>query len=168
MKRSRQQIADSRGTPRLLLSAACCLLSLKLTAQETPPPSPDSDLVAAAKRAREGHVAIPRKTITNADVKKSKGKLIELPSKGGPIPPHVADGKSTIERHSEAMKAAAAAERESAAALKKVADLEKELAAIEQSYYDENDPNYRDDVIRKKFEEKKHELDAAKAAIPKQ
>ena len=167
---SRQQAADSRrGRRELLLSAVCCLLSLRLFAQDAPPapPPPDSALVAAAKRAKEGHLAIPHKVITNADVKKAKGKLIELPSKGGPVPLHLLDQKSSLEKHEDAMKAAAAAERDSNAAQKKISDLEKELAAIEQSYYDENDPSYRDDVIRKKFEAKKLELETARAAMSK-
>jgi len=166
---SRQRTTGSRKISLpILLPAACCLLSLSLAAQEAPPEPPkDSALVAAARRAREGRVAIPRKVITNADVKKSKGKLIELPAKGAPLPPHVADARSTIEKHDEALKQAAAAERERAVAEKKITDLEAELAVIEQSYYDENDPSYRDDVIRKKFLEKKRELDAARAAIPK-
>jgi len=176
----RQPIADSRRNHAGLvrLSAVGCqlalstLLAFSLFAQEDappPPPAPPSDsaLVAAAKRAKEGHLAIPHKVITNADVKKAKGKLIELPSKGGPVPFHVLDQKSSLEKHDDALKAAAAAERQANAAQKKISDLEKELAAIEQSYYDENDPTYRDDVIRKKFEEKQRELEGARAALSK-
>ena len=143
------------------LLVAGCWLSVALFAQDAPQPAKDSDLVAAAKKAKAGHVAIPRKVITNADVKKAKGKLIELPSTGvkpmAPVP-------STMAQHTAEMKAAAVAEQAHAESAKKVADLEKELAAIEQSYYEENDPAYRDDVIKKKFDLKKAELDAAKAA----
>jgi dihydroxyacetone kinase-like predicted kinase len=162
---TRQQTADSRQqTWRvLLLSAVCCLLSFTLFAAEPPK---DSDLVAAAKKAKAGRVTIPKKTITNADVKKAKGKLIELPGKA-PVanqgPP--ADTRGSIARHEAARKAEAAAEVVQADAEKKVADLEKELAAIEQSYYEENDPTFRDDVIRKKFDEKKREFDSARAAL---
>jgi hypothetical protein len=160
----RQRTADSgQRTFKAvcLLSAVCCLLSLN--AQDAPPPK-DSDLVAAAKKAKAGRVTIPRKVITNADVKKAKGKLIELPSTGvkpmEPVP-------NTIAQHTAEMKAAAVAEKVQADATKKVADLEKELAAIEQSYYEENDPAYRDDVIKKKFEQKKTELETARAALNK-
>jgi hypothetical protein len=157
-----QQTADSgqRHTRILLLSAVCCLLSVVAFAQDPP----DSELVAAAKKAKEGRVAIPRKVITNADVKKSKGKLIELPP-GKAVAP--LDQRTSIEKHDAAMKAAAAEERVDAAAQKKVTDLEKELAAIEQDYYDENDPTFRDDVIQKKFDVKKRELDLARAALKK-
>lgn len=153
---------------RRALLVAGCLLSVALLAQEQPPK--DSDLVAAAKKAKAGRVAIPRKPITNADVKKAKGKLIELPPK---TPAETAQQPAveqwtSMEKHQQSMKAAAAADKVQADAAKKVADLEKELAAIEQSYYEENDPAYRDDVIRKKFDEKKQELEAARAAVPNQ
>jgi len=147
------------------LLVAGCLLSVALSAQEQPPK--DSDLVAAAKKAKAGRVAIPRKPITNADVKKAKGKLIELPAKASAETPQAAVEQWTSnEKHQQARKAAAAADKVQVDATKKVADLEKELAVIEQSYYEENDPAYRDDVIRKKFDQKKQELEAARAAIP--
>jgi hypothetical protein len=147
----------------LLLSAVCCLLSFAAFAAEPPK---DSDLVAAAKKAKAGRVTIPKKTITNADVKKAKGTLIELPGKAPVATPAApVDNRGSIARHEAAKKAAAAAEVVQAGAEKKVADLEKELAAIEQTYYEENDPTFRDDVIRKKFDEKKRELDSARAAL---
>lgn len=154
----------------LLLVAGCWLFSFGMFAQEAPPPPPakDSDLVAAAKKAKAGRVAIPRKPITNADVKKSKGKLIELPGKAPAInaSPAPVDQRTSEEKHQQEMKVAEAAEQVQVDAVKKVADLEKELAAIEQSYYEENDPTFRDDVIRKKFEQKKQELETARAALP--
>jgi hypothetical protein len=153
-----------RTTPVLLLSAVCCLLSLNVFGDDPPK---DSDLVAAAKKAKAGRVAIPRKPITNADVKKAKGKLIELPGKAAAETPQApVDQRTSTEKHQQAMKAAAAAEQVQTDAAKRVTDLEKELAAIEQSYYEENDPVYRDDVIRKKFDEKKQQLEAARAAVP--
>jgi hypothetical protein len=162
-----QQTADSGQrvlafASAFLLSAVCCLLS----GQAAPPPK-DSDLVAAAKKAKAGRVAIPRKPITNADVKKAKGKLIELPGKApaANAPTAAVDQRTSMEKHDQARKAAAAAEKVQADAATKVAELEKELAAIEQSYYEENDPAYRDDVIRKKFDLKKQELEAARAAL---
>jgi hypothetical protein len=150
-----------------LLAIGCCLLSGVMFGQEAPPPPKDSDLVAAAKKAKAGRVTIPRKPITNADVKKAKGKLIELPGKAPAETPHPAvEQWTSMEKHQQAMKAAAAADKVQVDATKKVADLEKELAAIEQSYYEENDPAYRDDVIRKKFDQKKQELEAARTAVP--
>jgi len=165
-----QQTADSGQRAKalvrvLLLSAVCCPLSVAF-AQEAPPPK-DSDLVAAAKKAKEGRVTIPRKVITNSDVKKAKGKLIELPASKAAGPLAAIDAQSSIEKHGQEMKAAAAADKVHVVSAKKVADLEKELAAIEQSYYEENDPTFRDDVIRKKFDSKKVELDAAREAVRK-
>jgi|tagenome__1003787_1003787.scaffolds.fasta_scaffold19547782_1 hypothetical protein len=151
----------ARHDTRWLLLVAGCLLSVAVFAQDAPPPK-DSDLVAAAKKAKQGRVAIPRKVITNADVKKAKGKLVELPAR--PAAPVVTPANS-LEQHQAQLKATATAERTKAEATKKVADLEKELAAIEQTYYEENDPAYRDDVIKKKFEQKKIALDAARAAL---
>jgi len=151
---------------KTLLLVAGCLLSIAALAQEATAPAPppkDSDLVAAAKRAKDGRVAIPRKVITNADVKKAKGKLIELPGSTKPVAP--LSTQSTIAKHEADKKAAAAASQAEADAAKKVSDLEKELAAIEQSYYEENDPAYRDDVIKKKFEQKKTELEAARRQL---
>jgi len=161
-----QRTTDSgqRALAAILLSAVCCLLSGQ--AQE---PAKDSDLVAAAKKAKAGRVAIPRKPITNSDVKKSKGKLIELPGAApstNAAPAVPADKRTSQQKHEDAMKAATVAEKAQSDAAKKVADLEKELAVIEQSYYEENDPAYRDDVIRKKFDQKKQELEAARAAVP--
>jgi len=152
-----------------LLPVACCLFCLGVFAQEAPPPpAKDSDLVAAAKKAKAGRVAIPHKPITNADVKKSKGKLIELPGKApaANAPSSPTDRLTSMDKHQQARKAAEAAEEVQVAADKNIADLEKELAAIEQSYYEENDPSFRDDVIRKKFEQKKQELETARAALP--
>jgi hypothetical protein len=149
-----------------LLSAICYLFFAAMLSGQSAPPK-DSDLVAAAKKAKAGRVAIPRKPITNADVKKAKGKLIELPAKApaANAPTGAVDQWTSIEKHDQARKAAAAADKVQADAAKKVAALQKELAAIEQSYYEENDPAYRDDVIRKKFDEKKQELEAARAAL---
>src|SRR4051794_21772960 len=147
---------------RVALTVGSCLLAVAMLAQE-PPPKKDSDLVAAAKKAKVGRVAIPRKVITNADVKKAKGKLIELPATSKPLASLAPE--TSIEKHEADRKAVAAEQHAQAVADKKVADLEKELAAIEQSYYEENDPAFRDDVIRKKFEAKKLEVDAARAAM---
>ena len=48
---------------------------------------------------------------------------------------------------------------------KKVADLDKSLNLIEQSFYAENDPNYRDDVIQKRFEQTKRQLGDARKEL---
>lgn len=147
---------------RVALTVGSCLLAVAMLGQDAPPKK-DSDLVAAAKKAKAGRVAIPRKVITNSDVKKAKGKLIELPATSKPLASLSAP--TSIEKQDAERKIAAAEQHAQADAEKKVADLEKELAAIEQTYYEENDPAFRDDVIRKRFEQKKLELDAARAAM---
>jgi hypothetical protein len=140
------------------------------TTTSAPPPPPaapaDSDLVAASKKSNRPKIT--HKVITNADVKKSKGKLIELPEKGSPAAAAAQekrDLRTSLERQAADRKTASATQLRVGAAEKKVAELQKELTALEQSYFDENDLNYRDDVIRKKFVEKKAELDAARAQL---
>jgi hypothetical protein len=143
-----------------MIAATLALLLFAQDATTTAPPPAPSALVQAAAKAKEKRATTKRKVITNADVKKSKGKLIQLPAK--PTTPKAADNRTTVERYEAERKAAAAAQARDDAAHKKVAQLEKELLAIEQSYYEENDPAYRDDVIRKKFEAKRAELEAAR------
>jgi hypothetical protein len=108
-------------------------------------------------------------------VKKSAGKLIETTSK--PLPPvRAADDVETRMRAEKTAREAKddgkklAASRV-AASEKQIANLELELRRIEETYYDEDDPDFREDVIEKRFNETKaklekarQELEAAKAA----
>ena len=48
------------------------------------------------------------------------------------------------------------------AAQAKVNDLDKELDRLEQAYYAENDPNYRDKTIAERFEQTKKQLESAR------
>lgn len=132
----------------------------------------DSPLVKAAKdaAARRESGAKSRLSINDKDVKKSSGKLIETTSK--PLPPVRA--AEDVETRMRAEKAAAEAKkdggreqaaRDLAAAEKKVADLESELRRIEESYYDEDDPDFREDVIEKRFEETKTKLEKARQEL---
>ena len=41
-------------------------------------------------------------------------------------------------------------------------DLDKELDRLEQAYYAENDPNYRDKTIAERFEQTKKQLESAR------
>ncbi len=121
------------------------------------------DLTNAAKGAKSKRQKSKSKVITNADVKKSKAKVVETPNI--PATP-VAKGPSLTEQH-EAKKAADKATNELRAKHERlVADLEKELAAIEQQYYEENDLNRRDTEIVKKFNDVKAKLDAARTLQP--
>ena len=121
-------------------------------------------LVDASKDAKAKRKTSTTKVITNADVKKSKGKLIEKPSTAAPA----ADPKhepTEIEKQNAIRSARVASETRIAAAEKAVANLEREIAAIEASYFETNDLDYRDKVITKRFEETKKKLDEAKKEL---
>lgn len=117
------------------------------------------DLTDAAKGAKTKRKKSTSKVLTNADVKKSKGKVVDTPN----LSPEVKKEPSMLEQYeakraAEKAASAARAERE-----KLIAGLEKELAALEQSYYEENDLNRRDTEIVRKFNDVKAKLDAARA-----
>jgi hypothetical protein len=125
----------------------------------------DSPLVKASKQSMRKGKKSASKVITNADLKRSKGKLITLQSSTmADIPP--APAKSRLELQAEERQQHAAADLRRTAAEKKVSELEQELARIEQSYYEENDPVIRDTKIAKKFAETKGKLEAAKRDLP--
>ena len=117
----------------------------------------------AAKAKKKTGTTTTSKVITNADVKKSKGKLIEKP---GAAASGDAKQEPTIVEQTNAMRVARiAAEERLAKAAKAVADLEKEVAALEVSYYETNDLDYRDKVITKQFAEAKQKLELAKKEL---
>lgn len=123
-----------------------------------------NDLVDAAKEAKSKRKKSTSKVITNADVKKSKGKIVETPN----VPAAPVEKEPTLTEKHEAQKVADKVANELRAQHEKlVADLEKELAAIEQQYYDENDLNRRDTEIVKKFNDVKAKLDAARNELAK-
>lgn len=150
-------------TPALF--GACLLSGQLLFASEpaqTPPattiakPAAESDLVTASRKSK----ATPRKksklSITDKDVKQSKGKLIIVPSIEEPksdakVQPRIADltaiGKATAEL-----------ER----ALKQVAALEAELVRHEQDYYKEDNASYRDEILVQRFNATRRKLDQAR------
>ena len=120
------------------------------------------DLTNAAKGAKSKRQKSTSKVITNADVKKSKGKVVETPN----IPAAPVGKEPTLTEQHEAKKAADKAANEIRVKREQlVADLEKELAAIEQQYYEENDLNRRDTEIVKKFNDVKAKLDAARVPV---
>src|SRR5436190_19775974 len=101
----------------------------------------DSPLVKAAK-ANGGPKKSTKKVITNADLKKSSGKVKTLPAATTTSP--AAAPKGSIAEQDKLMHDRAAAQKRTDAAQAKVNDLDKELDRLEQAYYAENDPNYRD------------------------
>jgi len=135
------------------------LIALLAAAQE-------SDLVKAANAAKASRSGGKTKVITNADVKKAKAKLKET-SSGGQAPAPVPTGEAPVlHRNSDQLyKARHTATDRVTASEKKVADLEKSLDGIEQSFYTENDPNYRDDVIQKRFAQTKRQLEDARKEL---
>ncbi|HET7711100.1 MAG TPA: hypothetical protein VFL80_04150 [Thermoanaerobaculia bacterium] len=128
------------------------------TTTSQPADSKSSALLAAAKKGKTARAKKP-KVITNADVKKAKGKVVVLPPKE-PLPEEASPkkGLSADDAYRERRKA----NERVAAAEKAVAELERELVRLEQNFYDANDPNYRDDVIQKRFEQTKQQLDGAR------
>jgi HAMP domain-containing protein len=127
----------------------------------------ESPLVKAARDAAAKRGTKTRLTINDKDVKKSAGKLIETTSRPLPAVPNQA---AEIDKRNREVKAAATSE---AAAQKSVEDrvgklakevesLESELRRVEESYYDEDDPDFREDVIEKKFNDTKAKLERAR------
>jgi hypothetical protein len=135
----------------------------------------ESDLVKAANAAKASRSGTkPAKVITNADVKKAKAKLktttngapasagVVSPAKAGTASPAKAGAPVTSD---QLYKARHAATDHVVASEKRVAELEKSLDDIEQSFYSENDPNYRDDVIQKRFAQTKRQLEDARKEL---
>jgi hypothetical protein len=127
----------------------------------------DSPLVKAAKENGGPKKKTTKKAITNADVKKSSVKSsapagakaapkVETPPV--PMPPAIADQNKLFHARADAQKRADAAQV-------KVSDLDKELDRLEQSYYAENDPNYRDKTIAERFEQTKKQLESARKEL---
>ena len=122
------------------------------------------DLVEAAKAAKAKRKKSTTKVITNADVKKAKAKLIE--NKTGELPPlEPLPDESTQQKHEREKKERAAADVKLAAAKATVVQFEKELAAIEHKYDEENDLDRRDTELVRRFNETKAKLEAAREAV---
>ena len=122
----------------------------------------DSPLVKAA-RANGGPKKPAKKVITNADVKKSSGKVTTNPVPTTTTAPAAAP--MTIADQDKLLHDRAAAQKRTDAAQAKVNDLDKELDRIEQAYYAENDPNYRDKTIAERFEQTKKQLESARKEL---
>src|SRR6185436_18720022 len=121
-------------------------------------------LVEASKDAKSKRKTSTTKVITNADVKKSKGKVVQKP--GTPAPAAETKPEPTsLEKQAMERAARQIAEARLATAQKLVAELERELAAIETSYYETNDLDYRDKVLVRRFNETKRKLDEASAEL---
>jgi molecular chaperone GrpE (heat shock protein) len=125
----------------------------------------DSPLVKAAKASGGPKKKTTKKVITNADLAKSPdGKATPTPAAKPAAPPAGPPAGSIVEQD-KLLHDRAAAKIRSEAAQAKVNDLEKELDRIEQAYYAENDPNYRDKTITERFEETKKQLETARKEL---
>ena len=143
---------------KLFVIAMLCAAAV--VAQEKPE---DSPLVKAAKASGGPKKKYTKKVITNADVKKAKGNLVVLPPKGEPEP--AAPQKGILQKQDEQRKASGSASIRVITAEKKVGELEKDLRRIEDTYYAENDPNYRDKTITDRFNQTKRQLDDARKEL---
>ena len=139
------------------LAVCALLLAATLAADEAPTKTtrePSMAERAADARGKRGKGRT--KVITNADVAKSKGKLIETTGAQEPLEP--APSQTTTERHEAAKKSRAAASAKIAAAQERVKDLERQLLAIEQSYYDEENFARRDGELVRRFQDISRQL----------
>jgi len=137
--------------------------------QDQAPAQSESPLVRAARegKAKRGEEK-SRITITNKDVEKSSGKLIQSTNKPlEPLPqstPTDEDRKKVADANArKASRAELQAKVDSYQ--KTVTDLEKELRRIEETYYNEDDPDFREDVLAMNFEDTRKQLDAARKEL---
>jgi hypothetical protein len=128
------------------------LIVLLLTA--APLLADDSDLVKAAKK-KPGRGAITNDTVKK-NATKSSGSKAGAPATvaAPPKSPAVVEAEQKLARDD----AEAHLKLEEAV----VAQLERDVAAMELSYYAENDPDFRDRVITAKFVAMQEKLAAAK------
>lgn len=136
------------------------LLAMLLIAATT---ATADDLVEAAKAAKAKRKKSTTKVITNDDVRKAKSKLIE--NKLEPVPVETKPQESSLEKQARERKERLASELRIEAARKTVADFERELAVLEQRYYEENDLDKRDAEIVRRFNDTKAKLDAARKEL---
>jgi hypothetical protein len=121
------------------------------------------DLVTTAKSAKAKRKQSGSHVITNADVKKSKGKVAETNLPPTPID-HTKD-ESLVEKQQTMRKTRIEHDAQLAAAIANVERLKSQVAALEQQYYEENDLDLRDHDLVPRFNEAKKKLDAAQAAL---
>jgi hypothetical protein len=154
----------------LLFSVAAAASAAAQEVTATAPKPPDSPLVKAAKASGGPKRKPKRKVITNADVKKSTGRVVTLPGKPAPAGTSSSTTaakplKGPIERRDEQLRAQKAAADLVNSAQKKVSELEKDLRLLEDAYYAENDPTYRDTTITSRFNETRRQLDQARKTL---
>ncbi len=150
---------------RLTMAILCVAVCFSTPARAQDPKPDDSKLVETAKQSKKARKKSTTKVITNSDVKKSKGKLIVLSSPDAKADANTAKAPETLQQQDDRYRARQEAKQRVIAAEKKVTELEKSVEDLEQQYYEANDPNYRDDVIQKRFAQTKRQLDEARQQL---
>ena len=121
--------------------------------------SDTSALVEASKNSKAKRKGSTTKVITNADVKKAdKSKVTNRKGNAEPVEPQ----PTLMEKHEAERKVRLDKEAKLKVLNETVAALEKELARLEQTYFETNDLNYRDTELVKRFNETKAKLDEAR------
>ena len=116
----------------------------------------DSALVKAAKKVPAGTV------ITNGSVKKN---ATASSGTAGAAPPALVIPKGALEVQAEQKRLRDAADTRVRDAEAAVVKLENELDAVEQSYYDESNPDIRDREITRRFALTGKKLETAKKEL---
>ncbi len=121
--------------------------------------SDTSALVEASKNSKAKRKGSTTKVITNADVKKAdKSKVTTRKGTAEPVEPQ----PTLMEKHEAERKVRLDKEGKLKVLNETIAGLEKELARLEQTYFETNDLNYRDTELVKRFNETKAKLDEAR------
>jgi hypothetical protein len=127
------------------------------------PLAADEEAVRAAKEQKAKRKSSTTRVITNADLPKTKGKVVDSGREMTPVAPPPVEG--SLERHEAGRRAEQLAAEQISAAERLVQSIETELAAIEKSYFDESDLDRRDTEIVRRFEEAGERLRRAREAL---
>ncbi|HEX8252305.1 MAG TPA: hypothetical protein VF846_04075 [Thermoanaerobaculia bacterium] len=122
-----------------------------------------ANVLDTAKAAKAKRKKSTGKVITNADVKKSKGSVVMTNQAQAPL--EIAAEESLVDKQESMRKERATYDTKYAAAKAIVDALQKELAALEQQYYEENDLDRRDREIVRRFEETRKKLALATSEL---
>jgi hypothetical protein len=148
-----------------LLCGAAAVSAADETTRDTRVAPQKPELVETAKEAKAKRKASSTKVITNKDVKKSKGKLVVLDKPATDATVTEKAKTSSLVAQDDRYRARAVLSEKVTTQEKKVLSLEKDIEAIEQRYYEENDPNYRDSVIQQRFTQAKRQLEEARTEL---
>lgn len=140
------------------MKATALLLSLALALTAVA----GDDVIKAANEAKRARKKSRTPVITNEDVRKSKGTLVVREADAAPP---VAAEEDPVARQQRLRRERKEIDARLTAAEETVATLEAKLRSIEQSYYDEPDPDRRDSVIASEFAAVSEKLKAAREEL---